>query len=98
VVRARYSGMAGATVFRGYFGDASCKRRRGEFIESLDSEDKANAFHGGLDQLRAGIVVTMEKVEMLRFSPNLKADSPAAPFPAQGAEHRKLVRSCYIQG
>jgi hypothetical protein len=36
------------------------------------SEDKANAFPG-LDQLRAGGVVTMEKVEMRRLSRNPKA-------------------------
>jgi PII-like signaling protein len=84
VVQAQHSGMAGATVFRGYigYGRASglhmgkilqTSRDMPVVIEILDSEDKVNAFLDVLDQLLAGGVVTVEKVEMLRFSRKPKA-------------------------
>ncbi len=84
VVQAQHAGMAGATVFRGYigYGRASglhmakilqTSRDMPVAIEILDSEDKVNAFLDVLDQLLAGGVVTMEKVEMLRFSRKPKA-------------------------
>ncbi len=83
-MRAQHSGMAGATVFRGYigYGRASgphmgkilqMSRDMPVVIEILDSEDKVNAFLDVLDQLLAGGVVTVEKVEMLRFSRKPKA-------------------------
>ena len=79
MVKARHPGMAGATVIRGDTGYASgvhngLQTPARRFIEILDSEDKANAFLDVLDQFLAGGVVMMEKVEMLRFSRNPKAD------------------------
>jgi uncharacterized protein len=84
VVQAQHSGMAGATVFRGYigYGRASglnmgkilqTSRDLPVVIEILDSEEKVNAFLDILDQLLNGGVVTVEKVELLRFSRKPKA-------------------------
>ena len=78
VVQAQQSGMAGATVFRGYMGyGAASGLHPGKLLRSskdlpivveiLDSEGKVNAFLEILDQLLAGGVATIEKVQLLRY-------------------------------
>jgi len=78
VVQAQQSRLAGATVFRGYmgYGTASglhpgkilrASRDLPVVIEILDSEGKVNAFMEILDQLLTGGIVTMEKVQMVRY-------------------------------
>ena len=47
-------------------------------VEILDSEGKVNAFLDVLDQLLSGGVVTIEKVQMRRYSKKPKAGGPAA--------------------
>jgi uncharacterized protein len=89
VVQAQHSGMAGATVFRGYigYGRASglhmgkilhSSRDQPVMIEILDSESKVNAFLDILDQLLTGGVATVEKVQMLRYSKKPKAGGSGA--------------------
>jgi PII-like signaling protein len=79
VVQAQQSRLAGATVFRGYlgYGLASglntgkilrASRDMPIVVEILDSEGKINAFLEVLDQLLAGGVTTVEKVQLFRFS------------------------------
>jgi len=83
VVQAQQSHLAGATVFRGYlgYGKASglnpgkilrSSRDLPVVIEILDSEGKVSAFLDILDQLLTGGVVTLEKVQMLRYSKKAK--------------------------
>jgi uncharacterized protein len=78
VVQAQQSRLAGATVFRGYMGyGAASGLHPGKFLRSskdlpivveiLDSEGKVNAFLDILDQLLAGGVATLEKVQLLRY-------------------------------
>ena len=89
VVQAQQSGIAGATVFRGYigYGRASglhmgkilhSSRDAPVVVEILDSEAKVNAFLDVLDQLLSGGVVTVEKVQLLRYSKKPKGGGPAA--------------------
>jgi uncharacterized protein len=83
VVQAQQSQIAGATVFRGYlgYGKASglnpgkilrSSRDLPVVVEILDSEGKVSAFLDILDQLLTGGVVTMEKVQMFRYSKKVK--------------------------
>lgn len=78
VVQAQQSRLAGATVFRGYIGyGAASGLHPGKLLRSskdlpivveiLDSEGKVNAFLEILDQLLAGGVATIEKVQLLRY-------------------------------
>jgi len=80
VVQAQLSKLAGATVFRGDMGYGSASGLHMEKIlhtsndmpvavEILDSEDKVTAFLDVLDQLLKGGVATVEKVQLLRYSP-----------------------------
>jgi len=83
VVQAQQSQLSGATVFRGYlgYGKASglnpgkilrSSRDLPVVVEILDSEGKVSAFLDILDQLLIGGVVTMEKVQMFRYSKKAK--------------------------
>jgi len=83
VVQAQQSHLAGATVFRGYLGYGMASglnpgkilrssRDLPVVIEILDSEGKVSAFLDILDQLLTGGVVTLEKVQMLRYSKKAK--------------------------
>jgi uncharacterized protein len=78
VVQAQQSRLAGATVFRGYMGyGAASGLHPGKLLRSskdlpivveiLDSEGKVNAFLDILDQLLAGGVATLEKVQLYRY-------------------------------
>ena len=84
VVQAQASRLAGATVFRGYMGYGSAsglnptKLLRSSkdlpiVVEILDSEGKVNAFLEILDQLLAGGVATIEKIQLLRYKPKPRA-------------------------
>jgi hypothetical protein len=79
VVQAQQSRIAGATVFRGYMGyGAASGLHPGKILRSsrdlpivveiLDSEGKVTAFLEVLDQLLSGGVVTMEKVNLFRYT------------------------------
>lgn len=79
VVQARQFQMSGATVFRGYIGYGRStglhtgkilhsSRDQPVIVEILDSEEKVNVFLDVLDQLLTAGVVTIEKVQMLRYS------------------------------
>jgi uncharacterized protein len=83
VVQAQQSHLAGATVFRGYlgYGKASglnpgkilrTSKDLPIVVEILETEGKVNAFLEILDQLLTGGVVTMEKVQMFRYSKKAK--------------------------
>ena len=84
VVQAQQSRLAGATVFRGYMGyGAASGLHPGKLLRSsrdlpivveiLDSEGKVNAFLEILDQLLAGGVATIEKVQLLRYKAKPRA-------------------------
>jgi PII-like signaling protein len=84
VVQAQQSRLAGATVFRGYMGyGAASGLHPGKLLRSskdlpvvveiLDSEGKVNAFLEILDQLLAGGVATIEKVQLHRYKPKPRA-------------------------
>ena len=84
VVQAQQSRLAGATVFRGYMGyGAASGLHPGKLLRSskdlpivveiLDSEGKVNAFLEILDQLLAGGVATIEKVQLLRYKQKPRA-------------------------
>lgn len=88
VVHAQQSRLAGATVFRGYMGYGKASGLNPEkllrssrdlpiVVEILDTEEKVNAFMDILDQILTGGVVTMEKVQMVRYGK--KAKRPPAP-------------------
>ena len=80
VVQAQASRLAGATVFRGYLGYGASSglnptkllrssRDLPIVVEILDSEGKVNAFLDILDQILAGGVATIEKVQLYRYKP-----------------------------
>lgn len=83
VVQAQKSHLAGATVFRGYLGYGKSSglhpgkllrssRDLPVVVEILDTEEKATAFLDILDQLLSGGVVTVEKVQMIRYGKKAK--------------------------
>lgn len=84
VVQAQLSRIAGATVFRGYMGYGGAtglhagkilgsSRDLPIVVEILDAEAKVNAFMEVLDQLLAGGIATVERVNLYRYSPTPKA-------------------------
>jgi uncharacterized protein len=84
VVQAQQSRLAGATVFRGYMGYGAAsgliptKFLRSSkdlpiVVEILDSEGKVTAFLDIIDQLLAGGVATIEKVQLLRYKQKPRA-------------------------
>jgi hypothetical protein len=80
-LKAREMHLGGATVLRGPMGFGHSSRlhtakilRLSEdlpiVIEIVDSEDKINAFLPVLDQMMGSGLVTLEKVQVLRYGPN----------------------------
>ncbi len=78
VVQARKTGLAGATVFRGYMGygaasglnPAKLLRTSQDLpivVEILDAEEKVNAFFAILETVLTSGVATIEKVQMRRY-------------------------------
>ena len=85
VFRAQSAHLSGATVFYGYMGygkgsgghlsPGKILRTSKDLpivIEILDSEAKVMPFLDVLDELLVGGVVTMEKVQMIRYSKKAK--------------------------
>ena len=85
---ARVSGLSGATVLRGIesFGASSVVHRSRLLelsedlpivVEIVDTEEKIRAFleriEPILDEAGCGVLITMEKVEILRWAPKRKA-------------------------
>jgi len=90
VSEARVSGLSGATVLRGIesFGASSVVHRSRLVelsedlpivVEIVDTEDKIRAFLERIDPILddagCGVLITMEKVEILRWAPKKKASS-----------------------
>ena len=86
VMKARESGLAGATVLRGPMGfglsshlhTAKILRLSDDLpliIEIVDSQDKIDAFLPQLDALMgaASGLVTLEKVQVLQYGPKVKS-------------------------
>ena len=80
VLKAREMHLAGATVLRGPMGFGHSSRlhtakilRLSEdlpiVIEIVDSEDKINAFLPELERMMGSGLVTLEKVQVLRYGP-----------------------------
>lgn len=78
VLKARETGLGGATVLRGPMGYGKTSRLHTAkvlnlsmdlplIIEIVDSEEKVNAFLPALDGMIAGGLVTMEKVKVLHY-------------------------------
>jgi PII-like signaling protein len=87
VLKAREMQLGGATVLRGHvgFGHSShihttkILRLSGDLpviIEIVDSQEKIDNFLPVLDTMMSGGLVTIEKVQVLRYGP---ADAAAAP-------------------
>ncbi len=83
VLKARERGLAGATVLRGPMGFGHSSHlhtskilRLSEdlpiVVEIVDSEEKINAFLPVLDTMIASGLVTLEKVQVLRYGPSAK--------------------------
>lgn len=78
VLKARETGLAGATVLRGAMSFGASSRlhtskilRLSEdlplIIEIVDTEEKINAFLPVLDQIMGGGLVTLEKVRVIHY-------------------------------
>ncbi len=78
VLKARESGLAGATVLRGPMGFGASSRLHtakilqlsGDLpviIEMVDTEEKINGFLPVLDEMMGGGTVTLEKVRVIRY-------------------------------
>jgi len=83
VLKAREMNLAGATVLRGPMGYGQSSRlhtakilRLSEdlpvVIEIIDAPEKIEAFLPALDHLQGSGLVTLEKVQVLRYAPNVK--------------------------
>lgn len=81
VMRARESGLAGATVLRSPMGFGASSRVHTAkilqlstdlpvIIEIVDTEDNLNAFLPMLDEMMNGGLVTMEKIKVIHYRPN----------------------------
>ncbi len=81
VRKAKESGLAGATVLRGLLGYGASSRIHSSHIlrlsedlplvvEIVDREERIRGFLGTLDGMVSGGVVTMERVEIVRYRPN----------------------------
>jgi uncharacterized protein len=79
VVQAQAYRLAGATVFRGYLGYGAATGLHATkilhtshdlpiLVEILDSEGRISSFLETLDELLTGGIVTVEKVQMYRYS------------------------------
>jgi len=80
VLEAKRAGLAGATVFRGFMGFGAHSRIHTAkilqlsedlpiCIEIVDSEEKIQAFLPTLEPMLQEGLVTMEKVEVIRYRP-----------------------------
>jgi len=83
VLKAKETGMAGATVFRSPLGfGASSKLRSAKIlqlssdlpviVEMVDSEEKLRGFLPSLTEMLNGGLVTMEKLQVLHYRPKSK--------------------------
>jgi len=83
VLKAREAHLAGATVLRGPMGFGHSNRLRTTkiwrlsedlplVIEIVDTEEKINAFLPVLDSMMPSGLVTLEKVQVLLYSPEVK--------------------------
>ncbi|HEU4742620.1 MAG TPA: DUF190 domain-containing protein [Meiothermus sp.] len=83
VTEARKFGLAGASVFKGFEGFGAHSRIHSAkilqlaedlpiLVEIVDTEDKIRAFIPVLDQMIQEGLVTMEKVEVIRYLPKGK--------------------------
>jgi PII-like signaling protein len=90
VLKAREMHLAGATVLRGPMGFGHSSRlhtakilRLSEdlplVIEIVDSEEKIRAFLPELDGMMPSCLITLEKVQVLRYGPGAKERAAAAP-------------------
>ena len=88
VLKAREQGLAGATVLRGPLGFGHSSRihtakilRLSEdlpvVVEIVDSEEKILAFLPVIDKMMTGGLVSLEKVQVLRYGPSQQAVAPA---------------------
>jgi len=80
VLEAKRAGLAGATVFRGFMGFGAHSRIHTAkilqlsedlpiCIEIVDSEEKIQAFLPTLEPMLQEGLITMEKVEVIRYRP-----------------------------
>jgi PII-like signaling protein len=78
VIKARETGLAGATVLRGPMGFGKSSHLHTAkilrlsmdlpiLIEMVDTEEKINAFLPLLDAMMGGGLVTLEKVKVIRY-------------------------------
>jgi PII-like signaling protein len=85
VLKARESHLAGATVLRGPMGFGKSSRLHTAkilrlsvdlplVIEIVDSEEKINAFLPELDKMIGGGLVTLEKVKVIEYRGQAKAE------------------------
>jgi len=85
VLKARELHLAGATVLRGPMGFGKSSRLHTAkilrlsmdlplVIEIVDSEEKINAFLPELDKMIGGGLVTLEKVKVIEYRGEAKAD------------------------
>jgi uncharacterized protein len=83
VLKAREAHLAGATVLRGPMGFGHSSRLRTTkilrlsedlplVIEIVDTEEKINAFLPVLDQMMPSGLVTLEKVQVLLYGPEVE--------------------------
>jgi PII-like signaling protein len=90
VLKAREMQLGGATVLRGHvgFGHSSrihttkILRLSGDLpviIEIVDSQEKIDNFLPVLDTMMSGGLVTIEKVQVLRYGPANAAAAPESP-------------------
>jgi PII-like signaling protein len=88
VLKARELGLAGATVVRGVEGFGAHSRlhttkvlRLSEdlplIIEIVDTEERVRAFIPVCDEMIGEGLITLEKVEVLKYSPGRPPDAPA---------------------
>lgn len=80
VMKARETGLAGATVLRGPMGFGASSRVHTAkilqlsndlpfVIEIVDTEEKLNGFLPVLDEMMGGGLVTLEKVKVIHYRP-----------------------------
>ncbi len=85
VMKAREAQLAGATVLRGPVGFGHSSRVHTTkilalsedlpiIVEIVDAEDKIRAFLPILDTMMSGGLVTLEKVQVLIYGPDVKHD------------------------
>jgi PII-like signaling protein len=87
VLKAREAGLAGATVVRGVAGFGAHSRlhtakvlRLSEdlplVIEIVDKEERIRAFVPTCDEMIGEGLITLERVEVLKYAPGREPDAP----------------------